>query len=198
MTKDRTTHTDAPVDLGAGWRTRSAAGSSEVVTMPSGTRVRAQKLTIEQIATSGLLAEQDKLSKFVDDKLIDRGRTANVRRAQQEAQAKALAEPGALGALAMAMDRLIPLVVVEPEVRLHFEDVGEVGAEQRTTRRIPDAERVDGVIYTDQIPFTDKVWLSEYALGELSATFRESPGSAVAGVEHGAGVPRKGKRSRRH
>lgn len=191
------TNTEAYEEIrepGSVWRSRSASGATERVTLPSGEKVLARKLDIETVASSGLLAEQDAISQYVDETLIDRGRSGKARAAQKAEQQKNVDLP----ALVMAMDRIVPLCVVEPRVLLHFEDTGEVGRGQRTTRRIPESERDDSAIYTDQIPFNDKVWLTEWAMLELSANFRETPGAAVADLGHGKGVQGKAKRTRKN
>ena len=196
--EDRTSPDVGPV-MGSVWRSRGATGATEQVTLPSGEKVLARKLDIETVASSGLLAEQDSISQYVDDTLIDRGRSGRVRAAQKAEQQKNIDLP----ALVMAMDRIVPLCVVEPRVLLHFEDV-KINDDRgmRATRRIPESERktVDPsgmAAWTDQIPFNDKVGLTAWAMSELSANFREATGAAVADLGHGKGVPGKAKRTRK-
>lgn len=183
------THTEFPADpkpvVNNVWAEATPAGLHEPVTLPSGQVVMAKKPDIADLARSGLLAERDKLSKLA-------GQQATGRAAEQGDAFDVFADnPTLLGDLDHTMCRLAVMVVVEPTVRLHWTGKG------KDTALIPLKDRVPGVVYTDQIGLIDKTFLSEWAVGDLSAGFRGETGAPVAGVVHGQGVPGKGKRPRR-
>lgn len=177
---------DGTIAVNQVWASKTPSGSEETHELPSGQVVVARKIAIQQLLEAGVLAEADALTSLIGSKHLSTQASDVVQIAMKD--------PRAFGALMMMVDRALPLIVVEPEVLLHFttSDSGE-------TAIIPFGEREEGV-YTDQIDLADKMWLLNWAVGDLNklARFRGESDSAVATVADVEGVPDAPKRTSRN
>jgi hypothetical protein len=77
------------------------------------------------------------------------------------------------------VDRIVPSIMVDPEVQWHCEVL-----EDKSTKKIPEKDRKPGVYYTDKLPFEDKMFLFQWASGQVDdpETFRQRPITIVADV----------------
>lgn len=170
------------------WGQSAPLNQTDTLTLPSGQIVHARRVGLEALIKTGIIGEADALTQLVDQNHLRRG---GGKAKQQDPMQAMMRDPRAFGTLMEIMDRSIPLIVVKPEVRLHMVELDRPAADGSKTRMLNDDERQDGVIYTDQIPITDKVDLLNYGVGGLTslASFREESEAPVATVEHGEGVP---------
>jgi hypothetical protein len=86
-----------------------------------------------------------------------------------------LKDPSKIAAMEEMMNKVVVLCVVEPEVRLHTDDDGDV---------IPEADRDEDVIYTDDVDLEDKIFIFQFASGGTRDVerFRQESGIGLGGV----------------
>ncbi len=199
--EDRTSPDINPINP---WADNVPSGRPVRVDLPSrkGAYVLVRKPEIDEYARSGLLAEQDAMSNHVDQKLLRSGNPALRRKAEEAAQEKMMRDGPALARMIMALDRLLPIICVQPRVLCHFRDVSGVGTPDGldTTERIPESERERDpeIAYTDQIPIEDKMEILHWIGGQKEAEpFREESSGPVADLADGPRVPVSPKRARK-
>lgn len=164
------------------WGNTAPPNLPKLVELPSGQVVKAVRIGVEGLVTAGILGEGDELTKLVDQKHL-KGKP------DKAIQTALMSDPKAVGAFVSIIDRALLLIVVEPKVHHHLDDKGKM---------ISPEDREPGV-YTDQIPFTDKVELMNFGVGGLTdlARFRQQPTDTVAAVADVAVVPVPSERAPR-
>lgn len=149
------------------WGTSAATDVEEELVTPSGQTCRAKKMSIERMIEAGILAEADALTATVT-KYTRKVKGANKRPDGEVLDtAKLMTDPEAIKALISVMDKAVPHVVVSPTVRLHYTE--QFVGKTKVTKLIPAEDREQGVIYTDQVGFEDKMFLFDWAAGGLGA-----------------------------
>lgn len=179
------------------WGQTAAEGTTVFLTTPSGQTCHATRMGLPGIVKAGVLGEADSLTAFVDKKHIKRVRGGKGVEDHDEINMESLMnDPDQLGKIVMLVDRVLPLVVQEPKVYLHFTDEKD-DAGKDITVRVPDDQRETDGVYTDQIGLEDKMYLFNWTVGGTADAERFSgqTGAVVAAVEHGQGVPRRSKRA---
>lgn len=186
------------------WATSTPVMVAENVTVPSGQTCRAKRLGMEGLIESGILGDADSLTAFVGRKYIIQHKGGKGKPDTEELNVGAvLKDPDALKKMVMLCDRALPVVVEQPEVKLHFVDA----ADGSTVMIPPDGspvtvdgkrhKRDKGAVYTDQVGLEDKVFLFNFAVGGTRdiERFRGESAAAMAGVGHGEDIPRPAKRT---
>ncbi|MET0416550.1 MAG: hypothetical protein ABW022_11075 [Actinoplanes sp.] len=149
------------------WGSSAPVGTEEELTTPSGQTCRARKMSIEGMISAGILADADALTATVT-KHVRKIKGGNKKADGQELNTSSLLkDTAAIQALIGMMDRALPHIVVSPAVRLHFTET-TVG-KTTVTKLVPVEEREEGIIYTDQVDFSDKMFLFDWAAGGLAA-----------------------------
>lgn len=155
------------------WASSAPEGEVEEVTTPLGQVCLARKMSIEGMIEAGILADADTLTGIVEK------HTRKVRGGKGKPdgkelnQAAIMRDTSAIKALITVIDKAIPHVVASPVVKIHYTET-TVG-KTTVTKKIPLEDREDGVVYTDQIGFEDKMFLFDWAAGGLVSMmqFRE-------------------------
>jgi hypothetical protein len=176
------------------------------LTLPSGQTVYARVLGMEQVLAAGLSSEMDILSQFVVKEHLKVPQDHKKKGEEPEHTLNAeqvMKDPELFGRMVMMVDKLIPEIVVEPSVHLHF----EVLEDGRTTRMLSkvDREKInakDGVeyIYTDRVSLQDKMYLFQWTTGGETndpVTFRKGRQDTVVGLGDSKGSPRKAQQPAR-
>jgi hypothetical protein len=183
------------------WGSNQSTKDTHELTTPSGQTCSARKMTPDRLLSEGILNQADGLTALVTQHM---SKGQNPGKLSDEAVLELLvSEGGGMDAVFDLADRALPLIVVDPPVRLHFETVtvGKTTVKKELTpeQRQAVAAAVPDVVFTDQIDFEDKMWLFEWAMGGMTqaAAFRGKSGNAVANVAHGPVVQHKAKRARR-
>lgn len=153
------------------WASNTGADQGEELTLSSGQTCLVRKMSIESMINAGMLAEADALTASVQ-KHIKKGKQKGPKNAPQVTtqeidESAFLTDPGALRSMITLMDRALPHIVVSPNVVLHFTE--ETVGKTKVTKMIKPEDRIEGVVYTDQIDFGDKVELFNYAAGGLGS-----------------------------
>jgi hypothetical protein len=168
------------------------------VTTPSGQTCLAKKVSIDDMLTKGILSDADALTASITQytRTITKGGPKG-EKTQELDMGKMLGDTEAMGAIIGLADKALPHIVVSPVVKLHYtrRTIGKTVVQ----KSIPPEDREQGVVYTDQIDFGDKMWLFEWAVGDMSRllSFRGGSADAVAGVVDGTKSPRPAKRASR-
>jgi len=173
-------------DINNVWAQTAPVGAVENLTLSSGQVVNAKRVALQDLILAGVVGESDALTNFVQKHHLTSGRAK-----PDDAMKAAMDDPKQFGNLVMLVDRIMPQVIVEPVVRIHFVDVDNPAKGEPKTKSIPVTEREPGVVYTDQIPLQDKIFLMHWGLGDVgqATQFREESSDAVAAVADESSVP---------
>jgi hypothetical protein len=162
---------------------------------PSGQTVQLKKVGLAEIMMSGMIDEMDVLGALMEDAVIkpasgkapqDR-QSKKLTKKQQTAKEEAAAmdlmkDPKQLEAMMRAMEKIVPVVVVQPVVVSPW-----TKDEDGKQRRLANDERTEGVIYSDTVGFEDQMAIFGEAMGDKSveelATFRDQSESPVGDLE---------------
>lgn len=178
------------------WGSQTPSDAPEEVTTPSGQTCLARKVSIESMLTGGILADADALTAAVTQYTKTTMKNGPKGPKSQDLDMSAmLSDTDAMAAIIGLADRALPSIVVSPVVKLHF--VRRTVNKTTVQKMIPLSEREPGVIYTDQIDFSDKMFLFEWAVGDMSRllVFRDGPAADVAGVVRSPKPARPAKRA---
>lgn len=189
---------DMSAPLNNTWGQSAAEGSVVRLKLPSGNECDAERTGLQGVVQAGILSEGDTLTDIVDKKHVRRVRGGKGPDRETVDVDSLMSDPEGIGKVVMTVDRAMVYVIKNPTVALHFQDLDEPHPKTGAmTRRLPEDERKEGVVYTDQIPLEDKMFLFNWAVGggtPDAERFRRQSASAVAGVEDGERVRRKAKR----
>lgn len=176
------------------WGRTAPEGSVIFLTTPTGQTCYAKRVGLPGLVQAGVLGEADDLTAFVDTKHIRRVRGGKTADHDEIDFASIMRDPEQLGKIIMMMDRALPIIVQQPELKLHFTD-----EDDGSTLRVPDDDRDVESIYTDQIGLEDKMFLFNWAVGGSADVkrFREESGAVVATMVDGDDLPRPAKRPSR-
>ena len=170
--------------------------------LPSGGRIQAKRLGLEDIIAAGLIEEFDALTPTVEEKVVGpaKGKKPQDRKAKKPTkaeQAKANAESGlnffkdknTANTLLRVLALMLPQVVIQPKIYPHMEQVGN------DWQVIPPSERIEGLVYVDSIPLEDQMHIFSWAMSGLDTEklqqFREQPESDLGAVESEQSAPVK-------
>lgn len=187
------------------WGQNAPEGTTQNITTPSGSECTAERVGMTGLVKAGVLTEGDTLTSLVDSKHVRRvrgGKNADHDTIDVMSLAK---DPEALGRVVMLVDRVMPFVIQDPVVRLHFVDLDKPDEGGNVTRRLTEDERSAEVeitgpcVWTDQIPLEDKMFVFNWAVGGSAdaGRFLDQSEGAVAGVANGKVVSRPAKRAPR-
>lgn len=162
--------------------------------VPSGGTCLMRRLDVEDLVELDVLSEIDRLSSLVSAEHIEpatSGRrvpqdhkpkkpTAAQQKAEQdEAVRKMVSNKEDFKVLAWVMDGVVAAAVIEPALIRSYE------GDKDDYVKIAYEKRVAGQIYTDSVPFADRMQIFNNAIGSLDglANFREESGEGVGTVE---------------
>jgi len=191
------------------WATSKLTETS-FITLPSGQTCKAKPIGLQGIMEAGLIGEADSLTAYVGKEYLRKVRGAKGKPDGEEVDVqKLMKSPDALKKIVMLVDKVTPMVVTEPVVLRHFEDIEVDG--KSDTRMIPPEERLcrcgmredsnehhdhnghtfNSAIYTDMIQIEDKMFLFNFALAGVkdAESFREESAAALGVVADGQDVP---------
>lgn len=95
-----------------------------------------------------------------------------------EAMQKVLENPDQLRNLMKSFDRVVVMSVIQPKVALATDEQGNI---------IPDADRDENLVYTDDVDPEDKMFIFNWVVGGSADIdkFRQETSDLVAGVSNG-------------
>lgn len=145
----------------------------EDLDLPSGNVALVKRPGMEAFLTEGIIP--DSLMGIIND-AIAKGRGMS-----REKMAEVSKDPKMVNDMMDAMDRVLTKVVLEPKVLCHKDSDGNV---------IPEEERDDDYVYTDDVDFEDKAFIFNYAVGGTRdlERFRSETSASVDAVQNVDGV----------
>lgn len=146
---------------------------------PSGQLAQVRRPGVPQLVAMGILDSADSLGALIAQKHIKR-----VRGSAQVDAASLLKDPANLLTIMQLVDRITAYMIIQPKVEnvaIEFED--DEG--KKKWRNRTEDEREEGVVYTDAIEITDRMFLFQFAVGGSTdlATFRERFATALGSME---------------
>lgn len=158
-------------------------GNAPLIELPSGHFVRIRRPGMEAFLSAGFLP--DSLAKEIS-KMISRrtGKAEDLNILQDPT-------PEAVREYLRAMDRIAAHCITEPKVIWHERQTGEENADgQPALEIIPEGERDEGLVYTDDLDIQDKTFVFQYAVGGTAdlTQFRRESDAAVAALQPSGGV----------
>lgn len=188
------------------WASNAPTGVPENLTLPSGQTCTAIRIGMEGLISAGILTEADSLTAFVVDgpvndarsKLQGHRKSADKEAADQNARVmqEMINNPDALRALITMADKALPAIVQNPPVALHYMNGGQPNQRSLTALERAQAKKDQpDLVFTDQVGFEDKIYLFNWAIGNLAAlaTFRDEPTTPVGNVADEPSVSRPTK-----
>lgn len=145
--------------------------------LPSGNSVKARRVPITELLSGDDMP--DSLTEIVQT-MLNQQDGKNVAEEADKAKANILNDASKIADMMDLFDRVAARIVVEPET-VYYREQDEDGV----WHEIPDEDRDEELLYTDEISFEDKNFLFQWSVGgETSvAAFRTQAGAAVGSVE---------------
>ena len=159
-----------------------AKTSNVVLDLPSGEVVLVRRVVMPQLLASG--AFPDSLMAIVSEKIESATGAENAPKEVDPAVMQdMMKDPKKLSQLFDSVDKIMPIVVVEPAVLNHKRPVtpDDLNGEWEV---IPEEERDEDVLYTDVVDLEDKMHIFQFAVGGTRDVeeFRSGLKSAVGDV----------------
>lgn len=151
--------------------------------LPSGNTVKAKRPGLPSLLNGGILP--DELTPIVR-KMISSNKGE---KPEEEIDEQTfLDDPQKLQLIMDAYDRIWVECVKDPDTLWHRREVEQENAEPgapRVFEDIPEGERNEDDLYTDEIDMTDKLFVFQYVVGGTRdlRSFREQFGERLAGLE---------------
>lgn len=176
---------------------------SEMLKLPSGQVIKARRMSPEDILESGIISGGDPLSSVILAEQVASARTQlqghlPKKEGRSRSEEDILKDPEMIRQAFYFMDRVLPIVVLDPPVALHLEPTEDgkstrkLSTEDRV-RRIQDGEVPPNVVWTDQIGVSDKMYIFQWSLDGGLPEVDSFPGSQhsadVGALADGAEVP---------
>jgi len=157
--------------------------TGEDLTCPSGQVCLVRKVDMVDLLAEGILNKVDFLTSIVSEELVpNAGPTPKIADAvDAKAMRTLLDKPEQMKEFGQVVETVVAYTVVKPALSVPPRDANG---------KIDEARKVDGLVYTDSINFTDKMFIFNYALGNSGdlEKFREDADEPVGDVESSEGV----------
>lgn len=167
------------------WRASSSINQTFLLTLPSGNKAKVKRPGLEAMIAGGDIP--DSLLGIAQG-AIDKGQG---KRPDQVLDDKAAAEiavdPSKWTEMLDSVERIVAKVVVEPKVEYSKRPVEEGSDEMET---IPEEDRFEDVLYTDEIELDDKFFVFDFACGDSAdlERFRQEHSGSVERILNGGEV----------
>lgn len=178
-----------PTTSAKSWKKRNGVERE----LPSGNIAKIKRPGMEKLLSAGVLP--DRLTPIAMEAV--RKGEGGMPTDDEKVMEEFLQDSNAVSEIFMAFDRVTAMCVVEPKVRLHQytqEDVELRGIPaNRLGQEIPEEDRDEDILYTDEIDMDDKSFIFQYVVGGSSdlESFRQEHSEAMADLQSGQdlGVP---------
>lgn len=161
---------------------------------PSGQICLMRQLDVEDLIELDVLSEIDRLSSLVNSEHIEPAQSgrrvpqdhkpkkltaAQLEAEQRDAFRKITSNKKDFAVLTWVMDGVVAAAVIQPALTRSYQGVKDDYV------KIPYEDRETGLVYTDSVPFADRMQIFTQAIGSMDnlATFREGSGEGVGDVE---------------
>lgn len=180
---------------------KKASSQLPLLETPTGKHIRMKRPGMTKFLEAGFLP--DSLASAVRKEIAASGKRGARKASDKELMDKLLADADEDAMLDMlaSMDRIVAYVIVEPPFAWHRRPVREDPSDPASPVRldaqgrevledIPDSERRDDVVYTDEIDQEDKNFVFQAAVGGSTdlARFRARQAAVMDSLSAGAGL----------
>lgn len=186
MSSEKTKKPKSPQDFKAKAPTSASAWKGKKkgtfdLELPSGNVCKVRRTDMPTLLASG--AFPDSLMAIVSDKIdTATGKKDKPKKLSNDDVKNVMGDADQMAALFESIDRLIPIVVVEPKVKNHnlLDDKNKV-VRPLTQEERDDIEAAEDVIFTDDVDLQDKMFIFQYVVGGKGDVegFRAELGAAV-------------------
>lgn len=179
--KAKKTASPAPISTKKTWK----RNKGEDLLLPSGNTAFVKRPGPTAFLTQGLLP--DSLTPIVQD-AINTGKGI-----KKEKMNSLTSSPEGIASMLDAMDKVLASVVMEPKVLYHRRPVVDEAGEpilsdgKETFEDIPEEERDDDLLYTDDVDLEDKMFVFNFAVGGTRdlERFREEHAAGMGDIHPG-------------
>lgn len=181
----RKTPQDRKVSTAGNWKKRS---KGRELLLPSGEVCLVKRPGMEKLLEAGIMP--DSLTPLAMDaiKSGDSGGKPDSE-AEQKILEEMLKDQNTMADMFVTFDKVTAMCVLQPTCRLHFTEVEDANG-KKVRRDIPEEDRDEDVLYTDEVDPEDKSFIFQFVVGGTDdlATFRQESGADVADVRTGEDV----------
>jgi len=168
------------VTAAGAWKGKKA-GSTFDLELPSGNVCKVQRTDMPTLLASG--AFPDSLMSIVSEKIESAtGKKNKPKELSNDDVQSVLSSPDQMVQLFESIDKLIPIVVVEPKVANH----SVLDPATKKMRPLTDEEReaAGDVVFTDEVDLEDKMFIFQFVVGGKSDVegFRSELGAVVGDI----------------
>lgn len=188
------------------WRKKNEDANAFIVELPSGIDVKIKRPGMEAFLSAGLLPDTMAAEIKRQMELAKGKPPSQVDKVMDKEQIAALLESSEIVEIMEAMNRVMAHCIVEPKVAWHMREVvdedGQIIWEddkhtRPLTEYIPEDERDEDVVYTDEIDQEDKNFVFQFAVGGSSdlTRFRQESEAVVEALADGEDLADTAKRT---
>lgn len=173
----------------ADWKSKSAGTKSFDVELPSGNVAKVKNIQITKLVEMDIFP--DSLEAMIASKTQVAGKdNVEIKEPDEAEVKKAMSNPKDLAKLMTSVERIVALAVVEPPVLLSVERF-EAEDGTVTWEEIPEDERDEDALYTDEIDLEDRMFIFQLTVGGTSDldAFRGKFGTALGAMGDGESLP---------
>jgi hypothetical protein len=157
---------------------KKKSGSAQLTELPSGNTVKVRPIPITDMLAENILP--DSLTGMVQEMLSKQDGNAKPEVTDEEVR-DLMSSPKKIAEMFDIFDRVAAKVVIEPDCHYHRRLVDGSDSEWET---IPEDERDEEILYSDDMDFDDKSFLFQFAVGGTKdlERFREGSSAAVGSL----------------
>ncbi len=154
--------------------------------LPSGEVCKVKRVGLEKLLAANVIP--DSLTPMAEA-AVQRGQGKAAKKTSDQDLTAMARDPQKMIEALDAFDRITEMVVLEPPVVWHKRPVE--GIENVKYEEIPESERDEDVLYTDEVDAMDKMFIFNFVVGGTRdlEKFRTEFGQSLAGVQPVADVP---------
>lgn len=174
----------------ADWKAKATGSKGIDIELPSGNVAKIKPIAITKLVEMDIFP--DSLEQIISEKTRVGDKEEIKAKAPDEEQARAtLSSPKDLSKLMQSVDRITAIAVVEPKVLLGLENIETDPDKPARWEDIPDEDRDEDALYTDEVDLEDKMFIFQFCVGGTSdlERFREQFGAGLGTLGNGESLP---------
>jgi hypothetical protein len=189
------TSTKKAVSTAKAWKRQSTME----LELPSGNVCLVKRPGMEKLLNAGVMPDNLTPIAMAEIKKAQSGGKPDANKKEgidEDLMSKFLEEDGALEGMFRSFDKATVMCVVEPPVRLHFytekdELAGQIPKGFSVNDDVPEEEREEDILYTDDVDMEDKMFIFQFVVGGSKdiESFRSEFGDVLAASSDGDDVP---------
>lgn len=172
------------------WKAKATGNKGMDIELPSGNVAKIKPIQITKLVEMDIFP--DSLEQIISEKTrVGDKDEVKAKAPDEDAVRKAMGSPKDLAKLMQSVDRITALAVLEPPVLLGIENVETDPDKPAVWEDIPDEERDEDALYTDEVDLEDKMFIFQFCVGGTSdlERFREQFGAGLGIMGDGESLP---------